>query len=797
MIKTPFPAGTKPQLPSNLKGCYMKRFTQFVCAWLLGCGFISIAQAEPLLMPMPLKVESSTGVTTLNSSLQVFIPESQQSLLQPLLKKALFATQFKQLQFTKKSAAQLHINITKAASELPYLNMDESYTLTINNNNVNLSSANQYGMLRGLATLSQLLFSAQQPLQLSNVTITDAPSYPWRGLLFDGVRHFLPIADVKRTLRGLASAKFNVFHWHLTDDQGWRVELNSYPKLHETASDGLYYTQAEIKEVVRYAANLGIRVVPEFDVPGHASTIVLAYPELGSGTQLTEIERRWGVFKPLLDPSNPKVYKFVDEVVAELAGLFPDAYLHIGGDEVDDSDWQSNANIQAFMKKNKLADSHALHAYFNQRVASILAKYNKKMIGWDEVLHPSLPKNTLVQSWRGHHSLEQIREQGYNGLLSSGFYIDQPHWTSYHYRNHPQPPAKETVTANKLLGSVDFTLTRLKGSAVTGQVDLFNSGNNELYARIEIAGKGQFISQGVEQDGGVYRVKLDTWMGATVLSFVLQKTTDMAAMIGNTPYQFTALANSTSTLTQLNKQLTEQQQRVLKGKVLGGEATAWAEMITTDNLDTRLWPRLYAIGERFWSAPSMTDEQDMYKRLAVMNRYSDEIVGLRQQQQLLTRLKSVLKAQPKTSTNDLAGLLTFSQLIEPANYYTTHHLAFLRDEYHQQVPLDELLYVLPVESLMLKEFDYKVDDYQSQCDEQLLMPLKSQLVVWQQLLESKQQLFMNLPQWQASYFAILDALHDKDELAKLSSVENDNGTITQVIASINKLKSAQQHCRAQ
>lgn len=797
MINTIYSGGTKHLLSSILKDCYMKKFTHFLWACLLSCSFASTSQAEPVLMPMPVKVEALAGVTTLHSSLQVFIPKAQQPLLQPLFKNTLFAEQFKQLQFTTESAAQLHINIAEAVSELPYLNMDESYTLTIKNNTVNLSSANQYGMLTGLATLSQLLFSAQQPLQLSNVTITDTPTYPWRGLLFDGVRHFLPIADVKRTLRGLASAKFNVFHWHLTDDQGWRIELNSYPKLHQQVSDGLYYTKVQIKDVVQYAAKLGIRVVPEFDVPGHASSIVLAYPELGSGTKLTQMERRWGVFKPLLDPSNPKVYKFIEEVVAELAGLFPDPYLHIGGDEIDDTDWQKNSNIQAYMQDKNLADSHALHAYFNQEVAKILAKYNKQMIGWDEVLHPSLPKNTLVQSWRGHHSLAQIREQGYNGLLSSGFYIDQPHWTSYHYRNNPEPLVKKPVTASALLGSVNFTLTRLKGRAVTGQVDLFKTPKNNLQARIEIKGKGQFISQHVQQEGDVYQVKLDTWMGATLLSFELQKTTNIDAMIGNTPYQFTAFENSKSTLTQLNKQITEQQQRVLKGKVLGGEATAWAEMITTDNIDTRLWPRLYAIGERFWSARTVTDEQSMYKRLAVIDRYSDEVVGLLHQQQLLTHLKSVIKAQPHASKNDLTALLTFSQLIEPAHYYTAHHLAFLRDEYHQKVPLDELLYVLPVESLALKEFDYKVDDYNRQCDEQLLAPLQNQLVVWQQLLESKQPLFMNLPQWQASYLAILDALHNKKELAKQPSVNNDNGTITQVIASINDLKRAQQSCRAQ
>ncbi|MBB1506259.1 family 20 glycosylhydrolase [Pseudoalteromonas sp. SG41-1] len=748
------------------------------------------APATEALMPMPKEVQSLAGSTTFEATLKVFIPKTQHAIVLPLLNSSLFATQFQHLQVTPRAAAQLHINITQTVSELPYLNMDESYTLTIADNKIDLTSANQYGMLRGLATLSQLLFSAKQPLQVNNLIITDEPTYPWRGLLFDGVRHFLPIADVKRTLLGLASAKFNVFHWHLTDDQGWRIELNSYPKLHQQASDGLYYTQAQIKEVVSYAAKLGIRVVPEFDVPGHASAIILAYPELGSGTQLTQMERRWGVFKPLLDPSNPEVYKFVDAVVAELAGLFPDPYLHIGGDEIDDTDWQANSHIQAYMHKQKLADSHALHAYFNQRVAKILAKYNKKMIGWDEVLHPNLPNNTLVQSWRGHHSLAAITEAGFDGLLSSGFYIDQPQWTSYHYRNHPLPPAKPAVTAKTVIGHVDFTLTRIKGSAVTGDITVFASDQSRMQAIVNIAGKGAFITDKVTKIANNYQVLIDTWLGPTQLTFSLTQASKDPAFVGNTPYVFRANVGGEIPLVQLNQQLKHQQQRAKLGNVLGGEATIWAELVTSDNLDTRIWPRLYAIGERFWSPTSLTDERSMYTRLALMDQYADEQLGLLHQQQFIQRLEQL----PEVSSSALNALLTFSQLIEPAHYYTLHHLAFLSDDYHQLAPLDKLVDVLPVESLTLKQFDYAVDDYQQQCDRQQLTALQSQLVMWQQVLTNNPQVFLAVNEWQASYLAIVDALQNKDALSESQVIEINHGTIAQVIASINRLKQARLSC---
>ncbi|TMN72530.1 hypothetical protein CWB85_06910 [Pseudoalteromonas sp. S1727] len=764
---------------------------KLILSALISVGlFLIEARAQAVLMPMPAEIQMLAGKSQLNARLGVHISQQQQALLRPLLLNSTFAEQFTRLDWRDAEKAQLHISINQSAAPLPYLGMDESYKIVIADNSIKLTSNNQYGMLRGLASLSQLLFSAKKPRELTNLTITDAPTYPWRGLLFDGVRHFLPIKDVKRTLRGLASAKFNVFHWHLTDDQGWRIELHSYPRLHQHASDGLYYTQAEIKEVVAYAAKLGIRVVPEFDVPGHASTIVLAYPELGSGTTRIDIERHWGVFEPLLDPSNPKVYQFIDEVVAELAGLFPDPYLHIGGDEVDDSDWQKNTSIQAYMAEQQLADSHALHAYFNQRVAKILAKHNKQMIGWDEVLHPSLPKNTLVQSWRGHHSLSDITSAGFDGLLSSGFYIDQPQWTSYHYRNHPLQPPQTSVTAKNILGTVEFTLTRLKGSAVVGNATIFTNQQGQLHSKVSIKGKGRFITAKVNKVAEYYQLQIDTWLGPTKLTVSLDETSSEPAMIGNTPYEFNAAIIDTPSLKQLNQALADEQQRKKTGKVLGGEATAWAELITSDNLDSRIWPRLYAIGERFWSPASLTDERDMYKRLSVMDKFASQQLGLLHQQQFIKRLK----LHPAVTNADVNALVTFSQLIEPVHYYTLHHLAFLRGDYHQQAPLNKLVDVLPVESLTLKQFDYAVADYQQQCGSQQLATLQTQLLRWQQILNDNRQLFLTINEWQASYLAIIAALKNKDKLSKPQNIEINNGIIAQVIQSINLLKQARLSC---
>ncbi len=742
----------------------------------------------PLLMPMPVSVTNLDGQLQLTSShLSVYLDEKYRSSSKLLFENAAFLKNFSSVTWQDKHSAQLKLEVAVWLDDIPRLDIDESYQLIISTKAITLKSQTQFGMLRGFATLNQLLFSAKTPYQLNAMTINDAPTYPWRGLLFDGVRHFLPISDVKRTLRGLASAKMNVFHWHLTDDQGWRVALKSYPKLHQVASDGFFYTAEEIKDVVAYAASLGIRVVPEFDVPGHASSIVLAYPELGSGTKLDGIERRWGVFRPLLDPSNPDVYLFVEDVVKELTALFPDHYLHIGGDEIDDRDWRENTQIQLFMAKHKLSDTHVLHAYFNQRVANILAKYNRKMIGWDEVLHPNLPKQTLVQSWRGHHSLAAIQEAGFDGLLSSGFYIDQPQWTSYHYRNHPEPVKSKTLSAKEVINHSAFTLTRLKGSSVNGKVTVFRDTQSLLAALVSIEGKGRFITDQVLQTEHGFELLIDTWMGPTKL-FVGKTKSDRPAFVGNTPYEMKSKSENKPSLRALNNALHDEQGKDKSGRGLGGEATLWAELLTTESLDTRLWPRLYAIAERFWSPKTQVDERDMYRRLVVMDRFAS-LHGGKHKQQLNERLKTLL--DDNVTQDEIAKLLKFSEFLEPAHYYTLHHLAYLRDEYHHGAPLDKLVDVLPVESLMLREFDYSVDDYMQTCSKSLETSLQLQIDEWREFIKHNKRLIERITEWQNPYLQIKHALQSKES----QLIINNNGTIAHLVASLNHYQKVSSLCK--
>lgn len=330
------------------------------------------------------------------------------------------------------------------------LGEDESYRLRVDAQGVRLEAVTDLGALRGLETLFQLLEADAQGYYFPYVDVQDAPRFPWRGILVDPARHFMSVDALKRNIDAMAAVKMNVLHWHLTDDQGWRIESKVYPQLHQQGSEGMYYTQDQVREIVAYCADRGIRVVPEFDVPGHATTWVMAFPELASspyqymrdkeaGKQPAPyaLERKAGIHDATLDPTLPKTYEVMGNFFAEMCALFPDAYMHIGGDENEGKQWDDNPRIQAFMKEQGLKDNHALQNYFNKRLLKTLTAQGKKMIGWDEILVEGLPQDAIIQSWRGKESLVRAAKQGYQVLLSNGYYIDLLRPAADHYAVDP------------------------------------------------------------------------------------------------------------------------------------------------------------------------------------------------------------------------------------------------------------------------------------------------------------------------------------------------------------------------
>ncbi len=407
------------------------------------------AQAAPAalksfhVMPMPSSITPGNGQLPIDESFKACLtgyadtqlPSSVARFLQRLQNKTGIPLDLTPSLDTKQ--AILEIQCKGPGEQVQSVAADESYTLEVNSHDAKLIAASPIGVFRGLETFLQLVDLDNHSFYVPALRIEDHPRFRWRGLLVDVSRHWEPIEVIKRTLDAMAAVKMNLFHWHLSDDQGFRVESRIFPKLHQKGSDGKYYRQSEIREVVAYARARGIRVVPEFDMPGHTTAWLVAYPELAGAPGPYQIERSWGVFDPCMDPTKKSLYSFLDLFIGEMVALFPDEYFHIGGDEVNGKQWDSSARIREFKKREGMKNNRDLQAYFNRQLLKILKKHGKKMIGWDEILHPELPKDIAIQSWRGQKSLAEGARLGYNGILSYSYYLDHMKPASFHYGIDP------------------------------------------------------------------------------------------------------------------------------------------------------------------------------------------------------------------------------------------------------------------------------------------------------------------------------------------------------------------------
>ena len=326
------------------------------------------------------------------------------------------------------------------------IGMEESYRIQVSSNKIILDAPTTIGALRGMQTIVQLLSNDESGFYIPLVNIEDAPKYEWRGLMIDVCRHFIPIDVLKRNLDAMAAVKMNVLHLHLSDDQGFRVESKVFPMLQSKGSNGDYYTQVQIRDLISYAGNLGIMIVPEFDMPGHSISWFAGYPELatkpgpykpGSPYKIDRSEplspmKLMQTIQatpfPTFNPTKESVYKFLDEFIGEMSSLFPAPYFHIGADENNGVAWKQDSAIVAFMRKNNIADTHDLQVYFVNRVQKLVTKHGKKMIGWDELFSKNLSKEVLVQVWSPMSPpvlVQQIVSQGNPVILSKGFYLDQ------------------------------------------------------------------------------------------------------------------------------------------------------------------------------------------------------------------------------------------------------------------------------------------------------------------------------------------------------------------------------------
>ena len=409
------------------------------------------------LMPQPSSMTQGTGYLALTSKFSAATTNDKDERLDQAIARALRQMEMATgLPLVKQvgaggSSAQLVVTVHGADTPVQTLDEDESYSLTVTPSGVTIDAASVVGAMRGLQTMLQLVQPNGSEYVLPAISIKDTPRFRWRGLMIDCGRHFEPVDVIKRTLDAMAAVKLNVFHWHLTEDQGFRMQSKVFPKLTGSGSDGLFYTQDDAREIVRYARDRGIRVVPEFEMPGHSTAWIFAYPEFSSGKAPEGIRREFGISPYALDPTREETYKFIEHFLTEMVGIFPDAYVHIGGDETPAPDWKTNPRIVAFMKQHDLKDSEALQAYFNQHILKILTKLNRHMLGWDEILNPALPKDVVIQSWRGEKSLISGAKAGYQGVLSAPYYLDGMKPAGVHYLADPLPSTADLTPEQRKL----------------------------------------------------------------------------------------------------------------------------------------------------------------------------------------------------------------------------------------------------------------------------------------------------------------------------------------------------------
>ncbi|EKM24428.1 family 20 glycosylhydrolase [Vibrio sp. HENC-03] len=683
------------------------------------------------LMPYPQNVELGQGKITLDKSFSIYIKGYDSPRVQFSAKRTMDRlyrqTGLPMLNWHAESEkdATLVIDIRNAPkSEVQDINSDESYQLESRNGQIIIRSERPYGAFHGLETFLQLVTTDATGYFVPAVSIQDEPRFPWRGVSYDTSRHFIELDVILRQLDAMASAKMNVFHWHIWDDQAIRIQLDNYQKLWQNTADGDYYTKDEIRYVVNYARNLGIRVIPEISLPGHASAVAHAYPELmsGMGEQSYPHQRGWGVFEPLMDPTNPELYKMLASVFDEVVELFPDEYFHIGGDEPNYQQWKDNPKIQQFIKDNNLDGERGLQSYLNTKVEQMLEQRGKKMTGWDEIWHKDLPTSIVIQSWQGHDSIGRAAKEGYQGILSTGYYLDQPQPTSYHYRNDPIPKGitvDDQLHQGEKFATYDWVKPRNKGGPRTGNLTIIEATDGSYRAFTDYNGKSREEVFIIEYVPGVkFKGHFDNFMSYTEFNydFANGKLKDTSyQLIGNVRWPATGelVASSDmagSVIPEPNggypAELTEKEQHL----ILGGEITIWGENLDSMTIEQRLWPRSYAIAERLWSSQELTDERSMYKRMKVMDTWSEISLGLRHHADANMMLKRLANGAGETP------LQTLAKYIEPAQYYARHWEKWIStpnegDLYNQYERLNRFADALPVESLAVYEMQDLVAAY--------------------------------------------------------------------------------------
>jgi len=446
-------------------------------ALFISLAFTSVTYSQVNIIPQPESINIGTGTFILPINAEIISTTKDNSKFKKSID---FLTSYLEIYYKSWLGAKqqlppsphpISLGIDESQNPLP-----GSYTLEVSKNGVDIKGHDEEGVFYGIQTFIQLLppHVSNSKIEIPFLTIKDHPRFGYRGLHLDCGRHFMPIDFIKKYIDYIALHKMNYFHWHLTEDQGWRIEIKKYPKLTQigawrngtiigrypgTGNDnkkhGGFYTQNEIKEIVKYAADRYIIIVPEIEMPGHSSAAIASYPSLScfpeeptikyfpkncvwSGDSTgKQVQQTWGVFSDVFCAGKEETFKFLQDVIDEIAALFPGKYIHVGGDECPKANWKRCPNCQKIIKDNNLKDEHELQSYFIQRMEKYINSKGKTLIGWDEILEGGLAPNAIVMSWRGEEGGIAAAKEKHNVIMTPDQYV---------YYNYSQTENEDSIT---------------------------------------------------------------------------------------------------------------------------------------------------------------------------------------------------------------------------------------------------------------------------------------------------------------------------------------------------------------
>lgn len=722
------------------------------------------------IIPIPANVKFGGDSFVIGGEIGLYISASRDARLETLVANSLQGLIDKTgVQFTNEGPG-LHVQCVNPDPFIPQADSDESYSVHVLRDKITLQAKSYLGVLHGIQSITQLAEFKEGKWQFPGVVIQDEPRYSWRGLMIDVARNWIPKDALIRTLDAMSKVKMNVLHLHLSDDQAFRVECKTFPGLHELGSNGNYFTQEDIQEIIIYAANKGIRIIPEFDMPGHSNSWFIGYPELATRKGTYTPHLQYGPHDAIMDPVSNSTYRFLELFLTEMAGLFPDKYFHIGIDEVLPDQWEESQSVKEFMQEKNLATQKDLLAYFSLRVNRILDKVGKNSVAWDEAIHPEIAgPSSVIQSWRGHETLFEAIRLGHSGILSSGWYLDHKLPISHIYSIDPaRMPSDVTIEPDPEHWSCWEFEMELNESPEKGLIFLFGEDDfrgvirmmdrNNVFTDAERTAQG--LQFGFKSSFGEIQAKLNTAEDSIFgdMKLALFNIPMTGRKIGGDDFEGgIPLPN----FVRARDMSTEEMDRIL-----GGEACLWTEFVSSRTLDSRIWPRAAAVAEKLWSRQDMTtDVEDFYRRLEFLQSQLRDV-----NQEIRKNQLEVL--QEMTDSTVARDLMILVDLLEEVKYYDRWNY---HSDHNAENQLNYLADAALPESIHARNFSRRVDAFLEQPDDEMLKEeILRDLRVWSGLYQQVKGSLMEDPA--LKNIEILCLLFS--DLAEIARLKMSNGSLS-------------------